>query len=71
MQTRGCAAAAEKPDLEDLRAILDDIGRDLHRAGGIIDHMRQLFKQRAIQMQPLKVEEVLQNVGELVRRKRI
>ena len=36
----------EKPDLEELDSILDDIGRDDHRASEIIDRMRQLFKRR-------------------------
>jgi signal transduction histidine kinase len=57
----------EKPDLEELSAILDDIGRDDRRAAEIIDRMRQLFKRRAIEMQPLSVEDVVQDVVSLVR----
>lgn len=57
----------EKPDLEELRSILDDIARDNRRATGIIDGMRQLFKQRAIEMHPLRVEEVVQDVVSLIR----
>jgi signal transduction histidine kinase len=58
---------AEKPDIEELRAILGDIGADDDRATQIIQHMRQLFKQRAIEMQPLSVEDVIQDVVALVR----
>ena len=57
----------EKPDLEELRSILDDIGRDDRRAAEIIDRMRQLFKQRAIEMQPLRMEDVVEDVVSLVR----
>ena len=61
----------ENPDLEDVREILDDVGRDLRRAAEIISRMRLLFKQRAIEMQPLRVEEVLQDVLDLVRQETI
>ena len=57
----------EKPDLEELGSILDDIGKDDHRASEIISRMRQLFKRRAIEMQPLRVEDVVQDVVSLVR----
>src|SRR5262249_22099031 len=48
---------AEKPDSEELRAILSDIGYDHQRAAEIIGRMRRLFKHRMIEMQPLRVEE--------------
>lgn len=57
----------EKPNLEELSSILDDIGMDDHRAAGIIDGMRRLFKQRAIEMRPLRVEDVVQDAVSLVR----
>jgi C4-dicarboxylate-specific signal transduction histidine kinase len=57
----------EKPDLEELDSILEDIGRGDHRAAEIIDRMRQLFKRRAIELQPLRVEDVVQDVASLVR----
>ena len=57
----------EKPDIEELGSILDDIGKDDRRAVEIIDHMRQLFKRRTIELQPLSVEEVVQDVVSLVR----
>ena len=57
----------EKPDFEELNSIIDDIGKDDRRAAEIIDRMRQLFKRRSIDMQPLSVEDVMQNVGSLIR----
>jgi signal transduction histidine kinase len=56
-----------RPDLQELRSILDDIGSDDHRAAEIIERMRQLFKQRAVEMQPLRMEDVVQDVVSLVR----
>ena len=56
----------EKPDLEELRAILDDVNRDDRRAVEIITRMRQFSQRRAIAMQPLRVEDVVQDVISLV-----
>lgn len=56
-----------RADLEELPAMLDDIGRDGRRAAEIIERMRQLFTQHAIEMQPLRVEEVVEDVVSLVR----
>jgi signal transduction histidine kinase len=57
---------SEKPDLEELRAILDDIDRDDRRAVEIITRMRQFSQRRAIEMQPLRVEDLVQDVISLV-----
>jgi signal transduction histidine kinase len=57
----------ENPDLQELRSILDDIGTDDRRAADIIERMGQLFKQRAIEMRPLRVEDVVQDAFALVR----
>src|SRR6185503_9956596 len=57
----------EKPNLEELRSILIDIGGDDRRAAEIIDRMRQLFKRRTIEMQPLRVEDIAHDVVSLVR----
>jgi signal transduction histidine kinase len=57
---------AEKPDLEELRAILDDVNRDDHRAVDILTRMRQFSQRRAITMQPLRVEDLVQDVISLV-----
>jgi C4-dicarboxylate-specific signal transduction histidine kinase len=57
----------DRPDLEELSAILRDIRSDHHRAAEIISRMRELFKRRAIEMRPLRVEDVVQDVLSLVR----
>jgi signal transduction histidine kinase len=57
----------EKPDLDELRAILGDIGRDDRRAMELIGRMRQFLKRGTIEMQPLGVEDVVQDVVSLVR----
>ena len=56
----------EKPDLEELRSILDDIRKDERRAVEIITRMRQLSQRHVIEMQPLRVEDVVQDVVSLV-----
>lgn len=56
----------EEPDLEELRAILDDVDRDDSRAVDIITRMRQFSQRRAIEMQPLAVEDLVQDVISLV-----
>jgi signal transduction histidine kinase len=57
----------EKPDLAELSAILDDIGRDDRRAAEIIDRMRQLLKRHTVGMEPLEVADVVRDVTSLVR----
>ena len=56
----------EKPDLEELRSILDDIRTDEHRAVEIINRMRQLSQRHVIEMHPLGVEDLVQDVVSLV-----
>jgi signal transduction histidine kinase len=56
----------EQPDLEELRAILDDVDRDDSRAVDIITRMGQFSRRRAIDMQPLAVEDLVQDVIALV-----
>jgi len=58
---------SEEPDLEELRAILDDVDRDGSRAVEIITRMRRFSQRRAIDMQPLAVEDLVQDVLALVR----
>jgi signal transduction histidine kinase len=56
-----------KASVEELPAIMDDIGRDGRRATEIIERMRQLFTQHAIEMRPLRVAEVVEDVVSLIR----
>jgi signal transduction histidine kinase len=50
------------PDLEELRAIVTDIRKDDLRAGHVIDQMRALIKRRTLEMCPLALKEVVQDV---------
>ena len=54
------------PDLEELRAIVSDIRKDDRRAGDVIEQMRALIKRRTLQMNPLGLNELVQDVFSLV-----
>jgi signal transduction histidine kinase len=56
-----------RPDLEELESILVDIGSDHCRASEIINRARALFKRHSIELRPLSVEDVVQDVVSLVR----
>jgi signal transduction histidine kinase len=55
-----------KPDIQEVRSILGDIGKDDRRAVEIVARMRQLSQRRAIETQPLRVEDLVQDVVSLV-----
>jgi C4-dicarboxylate-specific signal transduction histidine kinase len=57
---------SEEPDLKELHAILDDVARDDSRAIDIINRMRQFSRRHAIDMQPLAVEDLVQDVIALI-----
>jgi signal transduction histidine kinase len=54
------------PDLDELREIVTDIRKDDRRAGDVIDQMRALIKRRTLQMHPLALNEVVEDVISLV-----
>ena len=54
------------PDLEELRAIVSDIRKDDQRAGDVIEQMRALIKRRTVEMHPLALNELVQDVISLV-----
>ncbi len=54
------------PDLEEIRAIVDDILRDDHRAGQVIDKLRSLLKKGSLDVQPVDLSEVIAEVLTLV-----
>ncbi|MEJ8821602.1 ATP-binding protein [Variovorax humicola] len=58
---------AQPPDLDELRAIVEDILGDDQRASAVIDRMRGLLKRRDIEMQPLAVDDIVGDVAALVR----
>ena len=49
----------EKPDLEEIRAILADIRKDDQRAGSVIERMRSLLRRRGLDSKPLDLGELL------------
>jgi C4-dicarboxylate-specific signal transduction histidine kinase len=55
------------PDLGEIRTILADIRADDQRAGRVIDHMRSLLKRRAVELQPLNLNDVLAESVSLAR----
>jgi C4-dicarboxylate-specific signal transduction histidine kinase len=57
----------EKPDLEEIRAILADIRRDDQRAGSVIERMRSLLKRRGLDSKPLDLGELLTETVALAR----
>ena len=54
------------PDLDELREIVADIRKDDQRAGDVIEQMRSLIKRRTLQMYPLALNEVVEDVISLV-----
>jgi two-component system sensor kinase FixL len=50
------------PDIEEVHAILADIIKDDHRAGGVIDHMRDLLRRRGEEHAALDVGELVDEV---------
>jgi C4-dicarboxylate-specific signal transduction histidine kinase len=54
--------ACGKPDLEEVRAILADIRSDSRRGIELVARMRALFKRRTIEMRPLRIEYLVQDV---------
>ncbi|MBV8143851.1 MAG: hypothetical protein JO184_02500 [Gammaproteobacteria bacterium] len=54
------------PNLDELREIVSDIRKDDRRAGDVIEQMRALIKRRTLEMHPLPLNEVVQDVISLV-----
>jgi signal transduction histidine kinase len=55
------------PDTEELRAIVDDILRDDHRASGVIDKLRSLLGKGELARQPIALSVVISDVLALVK----
>jgi C4-dicarboxylate-specific signal transduction histidine kinase len=58
---------ADAPDLEELRAIVADIRADDQRAGTIIERMRALLKRKTLELDPVSLQSLAQEVLALVR----
>jgi PAS domain S-box-containing protein len=57
----------ESPDLEELRAIVNDIHRDDRRAGEVIERLRALLQRRQLQFETVAVDGLVRDVSALVR----
>ena len=55
------------PDLAEITAILEDIRKDDQRAGAVIDRMRALLRRQEVEMKPLEVPQMLDDVATLLR----
>ena len=55
------------PDLAEITAILEDIRKDDQRAGAVIDRMRALLRRQDVEMKPLEVPQMLDDVAALLR----
>ena len=58
---------ANPPELREVAAILEDIRKDDHRAGEVIDRMRALLKRREFQWSELDLNALAEEVASLVR----
>jgi signal transduction histidine kinase len=54
------------PNLQELRAIVDDIGKDHRHAADVVARMRQFFERGTIEMLQLNIADVVQDVVSLV-----
>jgi signal transduction histidine kinase len=66
-EAAGLMLQFDRPDLDELRAIVDDIRADDQRAGAVIDRMRAMLRRHEIEVMPLNVRELVENVASLVR----
>jgi C4-dicarboxylate-specific signal transduction histidine kinase len=57
----------EKPDLDEIRAILADIRKDDERAGNVINRMRSLLKRRSLESDPLDFHGLIEETIQLAR----
>ena len=55
------------PDLHEITAILEDIRKDDQRAGAVIDRMRALLRRQEVEMKPVDVSQMLDDVATLLR----
>ena len=55
------------PDIDEVRDIVTDILRDDRRAAAVIDRLRALLKRRTVELHPIAVDGMVQDVIALVR----
>lgn len=54
------------PDIQELRAIVDDIHGDWRRTGEVLDRMRKLIQRQAMERQPVAIHDVVRDVTGLL-----
>jgi signal transduction histidine kinase len=54
------------PNIDEVRAILADVNSESQRSAEMLNNMRRLFRDRTIEMRPLDMEQVVQEVVRLV-----
>jgi signal transduction histidine kinase len=54
------------PDYDSLRSIVTDIRKDDQRARAVIDRVRSLLKRRALELEPLSLKELLDQIAALM-----
>jgi signal transduction histidine kinase len=55
------------PDSEEMRSIVEDVLRDVHRAGDVIHKLRSLLGKGELKLQPLELPEVIRDVLTLLK----
>ena len=61
----------EEPDLVELREIVADIRKDDERAGTVIDRLRGLLKRRELDLRPVALNELMEDVHMLLHADRV
>jgi predicted ATPase/signal transduction histidine kinase len=56
----------DSPKLDEVRAIIDDVRRDVWRAGEFIRRMRSLLRKHEFRIESIEVNDLLEAVNELV-----
>jgi PAS domain S-box-containing protein len=57
----------QPPDLEEVRRLLERIAKDGRRVGSVIDRTRELVKKAPLRMEPVEINEAIDEVVELTR----
>jgi signal transduction histidine kinase len=58
---------AKKPDIEEVKAAIEDIVRDNSRAVYTVQNVRAIFQREAVAMSSVDLGEILHDVGRIVR----
>ncbi|MGC4017702.1 MAG: ATP-binding protein [Luteolibacter sp.] len=66
-EAAGLFLQAPEPDLRELKAIIHDIEKDDKRASGVIERLRALLKRKDIEIRPVALKELLEEVEALIR----